>query len=422
MSFDAIVGGQWGDEGKGKIVDLLSKDVDVVARYQGGANAGHTVYKEDKKVVLHQIPTGALRESCTCVLGNGMVIDPIGILEEINTLKELNINVRDRIFIDYYAHIVTPIHKCIDRVNEAKTNNEIGTTCKGIGPTYTDKYKRIGIRAIDILSSETLIEKANMRLQIALRNNEITDNEIPQLQEELQLFYSTCMQISEYVQDTFEYLHSALNKNILIEGAQGTMLDIDYGTYPYVTSSNCSSGGIGTGLGIPGSKLNNIIGIFKAYTTRVGGGPFPTELFNQDGEMLGSIGKEFGATTGRPRRCGWFDLVAARYSAKVNGLTGIALTKLDILNSFETIKVCTAYDLNDKTTKHMTEALNELQNVQPVYKEFKGWNTDIKDIDNFEELPDEAKNYIQYLELEIGVPISMISIGPKRHQIIHHKK
>ena len=422
MSFDAIVGGQWGDEGKGKIVDLLSKNVDVVARYQGGANAGHTVYKEDKKVVLHQIPTGALRESCTCVLGNGMVIDPIGILEEINTLKELNINVKDRIFIDYYAHIVTPIHKCIDRVNEAKTNNEIGTTCKGIGPTYTDKYKRIGIRAIDILCSETLIEKANMRLQIALNNNEITDNEVPQLQEELQLFYSTCMEISEYVQDTFEYLHSALNKNILIEGAQGTMLDIDYGTYPYVTSSNCSSGGIGTGLGIPGSKLNNIIGIFKAYTTRVGGGPFPTELFNQDGEMLGSIGKEFGATTGRPRRCGWFDLVAARYSAKVNGLTGIALTKLDILNSFETIKVCTAYNLNDTATQHMTEALNQLQNVQPVYKEFKGWNTDITDIDNFKELPDEAKNYIQYLELEIGVPISMISIGPKRHQIIHHKK
>ena len=422
MSFDAIVGGQWGDEGKGKIVDLLSKDVDVVARYQGGANAGHTVYKEDKKVVLHQIPTGALRESCTCVLGNGMVIDPIGILEEINTLKELNINVRGRIFIDYYAHIVTPIHKCIDRVNEEKTNNEIGTTCKGIGPTYTDKYKRIGIRAIDILCSETLIEKANMRLQIALNNNEITDNEVPQLQKELQLFYSTCMEISEYVQDTFEYLHSALNKNILIEGAQGTMLDIDYGTYPYVTSSNCSSGGIGTGLGIPGSKLNNIIGIFKAYTTRVGGGPFPTELFNQDGEMLGSIGKEFGATTGRPRRCGWFDLVAARYSAKVNGLTGIALTKLDILNSFETIKVCTAYNLNDKRIEHMTEALNELQNVQPVYKEFKGWNTDIADIDNFEELPNEAKDYIQYLESEIGVPISMISIGPKRHQIIHHKK
>jgi len=418
MSFNAIVGGQWGDEGKGKIVDLLSKNADVVARYQGGANAGHTVYKDDKKIVLHQIPTGALREHCTCVLGNGMVIDPIGILEEINTLKKININVKNRIFIDYYAHIVTPIHKCIDRVNEAKTNNEIGTTCKGIGPTYTDKYKRIGIRAIDILCSDTLVEKTNRRLEIALNNNEITDEAVPQLKEEIKLFYNTCIQISEYIQDTFEYLHNAYNKNILIEGAQGTMLDIDYGTYPYVTSSNCSSGGIGTGLGISGSKLNNILGIFKVYTTRVGGGPFPTELFDRDGEMLGSIGKEFGATTGRPRRCGWFDLVAARYSAKVNGLTGVALTKLDILNSFETIKVCTAYNLNDKITQHMTEALNQLQNVQPLYKEFKGWNTDIADIDNFEELPNEAKNYIQYIESEIGVPISIISIGPRRHQII----
>ena len=419
MSFDAIVGGQWGDEGKGKIVDLLSKNVDVVARYQGGANAGHTVYRDDKKIVLHQIPTGALRESCTCILGNGMVIDPIGILEEINTLKDLNIKVKNRIFIDYYAHIVTPIHKCIDRINEAKTNNEIGTTCKGIGPTYTDKYKRIGIRAIDILCSDTLVKKINGRLEIALNNNEISKEDVPQLKEELQLFYNTCTEITEYIQDTFQYLHNALNKNILIEGAQGTMLDIDYGTYPYVTSSNCSSGGIGTGLGIPGSKLNNIIGIFKAYTTRVGGGPFPTELFNKDGEMLGSIGKEFGATTGRSRRCGWFDLVAARYSAQVNGLTGIALTKLDILNTFKTINICTAYDLNGKKTENMTEVLNQLQNVKPIYKQFKGWNINIDNITTFEDLPNKAQEYIKYLETEIGVPISIISIGPKRHQIIN---
>ena len=422
MSFNAIVGGQWGDEGKGKIVDLLSENVDVVARYQGGANAGHTVYKDDKKIVLHQIPTGALRESCSCVLGNGMAIDPIGILEEINTLKELNINVKNRIFIDYYAHIVTPIHKCIDRMNEAKTNNEIGTTCKGIGPTYTDKYKRIGIRAIDILSPEILIEKTNIRLNLALDHNEISNKEVPELQEQLNLFYNTCSQISEYIKDTFEYLHSALKKNILVEGAQGTMLDVDYGTYPYVTSSNCSSGGIGSGLGIPGSKLNNIIGIFKVYTTRVGGGPFPTELFDKDGEMLGRIGKEFGATTGRTRRCGWFDLVAARYSAKVNGLTEIALTKLDVLNSFQTIKVCIAYDLHGHPIKNMTEALNELQNVKPIYKELKGWDIDIGGINTFEQLPYDAQEYIKYLELEIGVPVSIISVGPKRHQIIYYKK
>mgnify|MGYP001346407318 FL=1 len=419
MSFDAIVGGQWGDEGKGKIVDLLSKNVDVVARYQGGANAGHTVYKDDQKIVLHQIPTGALRENCSCILGNGMVIDPIGILDELNTLKNLNISVKNRIFIDYYSHIVTPIHKCIDRINEEKTNNEIGTTCKGIGPTYTDKYRRIGIRAIDILSPKILKDKIESRLAFALGNNEISKESLNDLRQELDLFYDTCSQISEYIKDTFEFLHNALQKNILIEGAQGTMLDVDYGTYPYVTSSNCSSGGIGTGLGIPGSKLNSIIGIFKAYTTRVGGGPFPTELFDNDGKILGSIGKEFGATTGRPRRCGWFDLVAAKYSAKVNGLTGIALTKLDILNSFENIKVCTEYELNGRKIKNMTEALNELQNVKPIYQNIKGWNTDIVDIDSYDKLPYEAKEYIEYLESEIGVPISIISIGPKRHQIIN---
>ena len=418
MSFDAVVGGQWGDEGKGKIVDLLSKNVDVVARYQGGANAGHTVYQNDKKIVLHQIPTGALRENCVCILGNGMVIDPIGILDEINTLKDLKIRVKNRIYIDYYAHIVTPIHKCIDRLNEAKTNNEIGTTCKGIGPTYTDKYKRIGIRAIDLLDMPALMDKINKRLEFGLNANEITHDDIPQLKEELELFYDTCSEVAEYIKDTFEYLHTALNKNILIEGAQGTMLDIDYGTYPYVTSSNCSSGGIGTGLGIPGSKLDDIIGIFKAYTTRVGGGPFPTELFDKDGELLGSIGKEFGATTGRPRRCGWFDLVAARYSARVNGLTGIALTKLDILNSFETIKVCTSYDFKGHQTQNMTEALNNLEDVTPIYKSFNGWKIDIDDITSFDQLPNEAQVYIKYLESEIGVPISIISIGPKRHQII----
>jgi len=419
MSFDAVVGGQWGDEGKGKIVDLLSKNVDVVARYQGGANAGHTVYKDDQKIVLHQIPTGALRENCSCILGNGMVIDPIGILDELNTLKNLNISVKNRIFIDYYSHIVTPIHKCIDRINEEKTNNEIGTTCKGIGPTYTDKYRRIGIRAIDILSPNTLKEKIESRLAFALDNNEIPKESLNDLRKELELFYDTCSQMSEYIKDTFEFLHNALQKNILIEGAQGTMLDVDYGTYPYVTSSNCSSGGIGTGLGIPGSKLNSIIGIFKAYTTRVGGGPFPTELFDNDGKILGSIGKEFGATTGRPRRCGWFDLVAAKYSAKVNGLTGIALTKLDILNSFENIKVCTEYELNGRKIKNMTGALNELQNVKPIYQNIKGWNTDIVDIDSYNQLPYEAQEYIHYLESEIGVPISIISIGPKRHQIIN---
>ena len=419
MSIDAVVGGQWGDEGKGKIVDLLSKNVKIVARYQGGANAGHTVYHDDQKVVLHQIPTGALRENCICILGNGMVIDPIGILEELNTLKNLDILIKNRILVDYYAHIVTPIHKCIDRTNEKRTKNKIGTTCKGIGPTYTDKYNRIGIRAIDLLSHDTLKKKIEDRLELAIHKQQINLEDIPLLKKELVIFYDACQMISIYIQDTFNYLHGKMSANMLIEGAQGTMLDIDHGTYPYVTSSNCSSGGISTGLGIPGSKLNNIIGIFKAYTTRVGGGPFPTELFDADGQILGNIGKEFGATTGRPRRCGWFDLVAANYSAKINGLTHIALTKLDILDSFDTIKVCVGYNIHGKVITNLTEALNNLEEVKPIYKEFIGWKSEIKDYTNFSDLPVNTKTYIQYLETEMNVPISIISIGPKRHQIIN---
>ena len=419
MSIDAVVGGQWGDEGKGKIVDLLSKDVKIVARYQGGANAGHTVYHNDKKIVLHQIPTGALRENCVCILGNGMVIDPIGILEEINTLKKMNITVKNRILIDYYSHIVTPIHKCIDKTNEKRTNNKIGTTCKGIGPTYTDKYNRIGIRAIDLLSDNTLKKKIESRLELGIQKKQISLEDVAILKKEIDVFYGACNIITEYIQDTFNYLHGDMSADMLIEGAQGTMLDIDHGTYPYVTSSNCSSGGISTGLGIPGSKLNNVIGIFKAYTTRVGGGPFPTELFDKDGETLGDIGKEFGATTGRPRRCGWFDLVAAKYSTQINGLTHIALTKLDVLDSFDTIKICTGYDINGKIVKNLTEALNNLENVKPIYENFSGWKSEIKDCTNFNNLPNATKAYIHYLEAELCVPISIVSIGPKRHQIIN---
>ena len=420
MSINAVIGGQWGDEGKGKIVDLLSKDIALVARYQGGANAGHTVYINDKKVVLHQIPTGALRESCLCVLGNGMVIDPIGILEEINTLRSLDISVKNRILIDFHSHIVTPIHKCIDKTNEMRSNNEIGTTCKGIGPTYTDKYQRVGIRAIDLLDPKTLKNKINLRLDNAIQNNEIEKEDLGQLKNDIDLFYDTCNIMKEYIHDTFPILHK--ETNILIEGAQGTLLDIDFGTYPYVTSSNCSSGGIGTGLGIPGNKLNNIIGIFKAYTTRVGGGPFPTELFNDEGKKLGKIGQEFGATTGRPRRCGWFDLVAAKYSAKINGLTHIALTKLDILNTFDIINVCVAYEVDNKTIYNMSSVINNMADVKPVYKQLKGWKSEIDTAKEFSDLPILAKEYIQYLEDELEVPISIISFGPKRHQIIQRNK
>ena len=421
MNIQAIIGGQWGDEGKGKIVDLLSDGVAVVGRYQGGANAGHTIYKDDTKIVLHQIPTGALRQNCICILCKGMVIDPIGVLEEINLLKGLKISCENRIIIDSYAHIVTPIHKLIDKTNEIKSGNEIGTTCKGIGPTYVDKYQRIGIRAHDLLNLELLKFKVNKRMHLAVQNNEIDKTDLEKLKNDIEEFYNAVKSIQNLVKDTFPIIQNNMNNKILIEGAQGTMLDIDHGTFPYVTSSNCSAGGISTGLGIPGNKLDSIIGIFKAYTTRVGGGPFPTELFDEDGDSMADIGKEFGATTGRPRRCGWFDLVAAKYSVMINGLTGIALTKLDVLDSFDNIKVCIGYNINGNVTEYMSESLNNLNDVEPVYKTFPGWKMSIEDVITFSDLPENARNYINFLKNELEIPIEIISVGPKRNQIIINK-
>ena len=418
MSINAIIGGQWGDEGKGKIVDLLSKGVKIVARYQGGANAGHTVYYNNNKIVLHQIPTGILREKSLCILGKGMVIDPIGIVEEIDCLNENNINFKDRIVIDYYAHLVTPIHKMIDRETELKSGNKIGTTCKGIGPTYSDKFNRIGLRMVDILNKSYLKTKIKERINSALENNEINKNSIDELDKEMKYFYECCEMIKYFIKDSFPIIYNNINDNILIEGAQGTLLDIDHGTYPFVTSSSCSSGGIATGLGIPGNKVNDIIGIFKAYVTRVGGGPFPTELFDKDGDRLQSIGKEFGATTGRKRRCGWFDAVAGNYSVKINGLTGVALTKLDILDSFKKIKVCTHYEFKGELISNMSSVLNNLEDIVPVYKEFSGWETSLENIESYDDFPKEAKIYIEYLSEILEVPIRIISVGPKRKQII----
>jgi adenylosuccinate synthase len=417
MSINAIVGGQWGDEGKGKIVDLLSKDAHIVARYQGGSNAGHTVYIDDKKIILHQIPTGVLRTESLCILGNGMVIDPVGFTDEINCLIDNKINFEGRIMIDYYSHIVTPIHKLIDSSAEKASNNKIGTTCKGIGPTYQDKYQRIGIRAIDILDEKLLKEKIDNRIEIALYKNEVSSKDIDNL--DFKEFYHSCTLISKFIKDTFPIIYNSIDKNILVEGAQGTLLDIDHGTFPYVTSSNCSAGGISTGLGIPGNRLDTIVGIFKAYVTRVGGGPFPSELFDNDGKKLQSIGNEVGATTGRPRRCGWFDLVAAQYSCRINGLTGIALTKLDILDNFHIIKVCTHYEYKGAKITEMSSVLNYLDEITPIYKEFKGWNCSLEKVKSFEQLPIEAKEYIEYLSFELQVPIQIISIGPKRNQILY---
>ena len=414
MAIRAVIGGQWGDEGKGKIVDLLSKDAEIVARYQGGANAGHTVYQNEEKIVLHQIPSGILRKDCFCIMGNGMVVDPIELVEEINMLKSKNISTQN-ILISPHAHIVTPLHKFLDRKNEQQTNNFIGTTCKGIGPCYVDKYNRVGIRAIDLKNSDQLKSILVERINNCMSNSQMNNDEYKEIELEIETFFDSCNIVKDFVKDTFNVLFS--KDNILIEGAQGTLLDIDHGTYPFVTSSSPFSGGISTGLGIPLTKLENIIGIFKAYATRVGSGPFPSELNDSDGEKLQKVGSEFGATTGRPRRCGWFDAIAAKYSCMINGLTDIALTKLDILDSFKEIKICVGYEYDGEQIDTYSELL-DLHNVKPIYKTFKGWNTDLNGINDYNMLPFECKEYIEFIEDFVKTKISIISIGPGRNEII----
>ena len=409
------MGGQWGDEGKGKIVDLISKNVNVVARYQGGANAGHTVYSNGKKLVLHQVPSGILQDNCICVLGNGMVIDPVELCLEIKELEELNFSTAN-IYISPNAHIVTPLHKAIDVKNEDSAKNKIGTTGKGIGPTYVDKYNRKGIRAIDLLDGDKLKNQLEKRLGVALEKNEVSKN-LNHDDEAFTVFYNSCEYINKFIKNIFPIMHDQ-NSKILVEGAQGALLDIDHGTYPYVTSSNPTIGGISSGLGIPTTKFSEIIGIFKAYVTRVGNGPFPTELFDNIGETIQDIGKEFGATTGRPRRCGWFDSVAANYSIKLNGINQIVMTKLDILSEFDSIKVCTAYENNKNESNDYSEFMNSLDDVNPIYKELKGWNCDISNVKSYNELPTNAKHYIEYIQNILDTKITIISVGPKRNQVI----
>ena len=420
MAITAVIGGQWGDEGKGKIVDLLSRDANMVARFQGGANAGHTVYKGDQKIVLHQIPSGILTENCQCVLGNGMVIDPVDLVKELGMLTENGILYNGSIHIAVNAHIVTPVHKRIDSYSEEQTNQKIGTTCKGIGPAYVDKYNRCGIRALDLNDTENLRQKVMDRLERAISSGELSDSDRINILPEIEKFLEDSIAISPMVEDTFSMLHEMVEnkQNILLEGAQGTMLDVNHGTYPFVTSSSPSSGGISTGLGLPLTKVNRIVGIFKAYTTRVGKGPFPTELIDDDGEKLRNLGKEYGATTGRPRRCGWFDAVEAKYSVQVNGFTEITLTKLDILDHFEEIKICTSYEYSGVQTDRMSKLISNLSEVKPKYKAFEGWNVPTTGITSYKDLPERTQHYIQFITSFIGVPVKIISTGPGRDEII----
>jgi adenylosuccinate synthase len=415
-----LVGLQWGDEGKGKIVDMLSKDFDVVARYQGGANAGHTIIIEGKKTVLHLIPSGIFTENIVCVIGNGTVIDPEALIDEIQLLEKDGIDLNGRLYISKDAHIILPYHKIIDAINESK-NDKIGTTKKGIGPTYFDKYARRGIKFSDFDNETVLKEKIKKNLDYLITifpdSEELKALDSTSLHNELNSQYQI---IKKYFVQTHYLLNEMISKgkNILLEGAQGALLDVDFGTYPYITSSSPTSGGACTGTGIPPTVINGVIGIVKAYTTRVGEGPFPTELFDETGKEIAKIGVEFGATTGRPRRCGWLDLVALKYAVIINGVTEIALTKSDVLDTFGEIKLCTDYELDNNIINTFPSNPFVLQNVKPVYKTFKGWNKSFNESSKYGDLPLEFKQYVEFIENYVGVKIKYISTGPSRKDII----
>ena len=421
MSNTVLFGSQWGDEGKGKIIDVLTHDADWVVRYQGGNNAGHTVEIGDQKFVLHLTPSGILRESCKCVIGNGLVVDLIGLCEELRELQKRNIRLENRLFISDRAHLVLPYHQALDGAKESARSNEskIGTTKRGIGPAYSDKAERTGLRMCDLLE-DAFLERAET-MAISKNNQLIALGQDPlEIDKLLTNVKEAAEQLKPYITDTIPLLHTAMqNKDkILFEGAQGIMLDIDFGTYPYVTSSNTGAGGVASGAGVPPQSIDRVIGIIKAYTTRVGGGPFPTELTDQTGEHIARVGAEFGATTGRPRRCGWFDAVVARYACMIGGISEWALMKLDVLDNLETIRVCTAYSIDGKRIEQMPASLRTFERCTPIFEDIPGWQTPTTHCTTWEELPEKAKAYVNYLERITGTPVSILSVGPKRASTI----
>lgn len=416
-----LLGAQWGDEGKGKATDLLGDRVDYVVRYQGGNNAGHTVVIGDQKYALHLLPSGILSSNCVPVIGNGVVIDPAVLLEEIKGLNERGIDT-SKLTISLNAHLITPYHRTIDKVTERFLGKaKIGTTGRGIGPAYADKINRIGIRVQDLFDPSILRQKLEAALRdknqvlvkVFNRNNINVDDVLAEY-----LNYAEILR--PYVADTALLLNKALEagKTVLLEGSQGTLLDVDHGTYPYVTSSNPTSGGACTGSGIGPTKIDRVIGILKAYTTRVGSGPFPTELFDEDGEALRRIGGEVGVTTGRNRRCGWFDAPIARYATRVNGLTDFFLTKLDVLTGWEKIPVCVAYEIDGKRIEEVPASQTDFHHAKPIYEYLDGWKEDISNCKKFEDLPVNAQKYVKYLEEISGAPMSAIGVGPGRDQTI----
>jgi adenylosuccinate synthase len=423
MNVTLVLGAQWGDEGKGKIVDILSKDADIVARYQGGANAGHTVVFNGKKFILHLIPSGILNPNSFCIIGNGVVIDPYALLEEIDLLGKFNISVDNRLLISNKAHLILPYHKILDKVSEECSEKSIGTTGRGIGPAYVDKFARCGIRVSEILHPEILknhLEK-NFKEKIQLitkyYGKEVEEQDY---NRQISEYLEALNKIKQYVADTTFFINRQIKdgKKVLIEGAQGTLLDVDHGTYPFVTSSNPTSGGACTGLGIPPTVITNIIGVTKAYTTRVGNGPFPTELKDETGEIIRKNGFEYGSTTGRPRRCGWLDLVALKYSIMINGINSLALTKIDVLSSFSEIKVCVKYQIDGNETTEFPSDSIILDNAKPIYQVLPGWNKSLAGINAYENLPSETKEYIKFIEDYLQIPVNIISTSPERTDTI----
>lgn len=419
MKVDVLLGLQWGDEGKGKIVDVLTPKYQVIGRFQGGPNAGHTLEFNGIKHVLHTIPSGIFHENVINLVGNGVVVDPVVLKREIDALKKLNVDVKNRLLLSRKAHLILPTHRLIDQASEASKGKEkIGSTLKGIGPTYMDKTGRNGLRIGDIFMPD-FKERYNKLVEkhIRLLSFHQFEYDLSALEP---AFFEGIEALKELtVVDSEHYINDHLKKEhkVLAEGAQGTLLDIDFGSYPFVTSSNTTTAGACTGLGIAPNRIGDVIGIFKAYCTRVGSGPFPTELEDETGERLRKLGNEFGSTTGRPRRCGWIDLPALRYAIMINGVTSLAMMKADVLNTFETIKVCTHYKVNGELTADMPYDLCCVD-AEPVYKELKGWNCDLTGISEYKNLPKALLDYTLFLEKELGVSIDVISVGPDRTQTL----
>lgn len=421
MTVDLLLGLQWGDEGKGKIVDVLTSKYDIIARFQGGPNAGHTLEFDGIKHVLRTIPSGIFHKNSINIIGNGVVIDPVVFQKEIEGLEKFNLDIKSKLLISRKAHLILPTHRLLDAASEtAKGKAKIGSTLKGIGPTYMDKTGRNGLRIGDI-ELEDFQEKyralANKHEEMIKFYDVNIQYNLPEMEKE---FFESIADLKKLTFiDSEEYLAKAQKegKSILCEGAQGSLLDVDFGTYPFVTSSNTTAAGACTGLGIAPNKIKEVYGIFKAYTTRVGSGPFPTEDFEEAGDTMAQVGNEFGSVTGRKRRCGWLDLVALKYAIQINGVTQLMMMKGDVLSGFDTLKVCTAYKYKGEVIKHLPFSIEE-ENVTPVYTEFKGWKADLTGMSNFDELPSELKEYIAFIEKEVETPITIVSVGPDRKQTI----